>query len=147
MKSTNERAMRRLATATTLSRELTANAWDVAVMEVRVRVKRKMKNLEASTVKPEKQNRHYSWSLVIEFDSTQGDHNLMHFHGDYGQYHNLIKIQSPQRQVVAGSAFPSPLRLYTLHLQARSKIASSPGPSLRRRRAWYPLHAHASIGP
>ena len=108
MNSTNERAMRRLATATTLSRELTANAWDVAVMEARVRVKRKMKNLEASTVKPEKQNRHYS----MEFYSIQGDINLyilMHFPWDCGQYHNLIKIQPPHRQLVAGSAFSIPL--------------------------------------
>ena len=53
MNNTNERAMRRLATATTLSLELTAYAWDVAVMEVSSKVKRKMKNLEGSTVNPE----------------------------------------------------------------------------------------------
>ena len=59
----NERAKSRLATATTLSRELTAYAWDVAVMEVSSRVKRKMKNLEASTVKPEKQNQKFTTEL------------------------------------------------------------------------------------
>jgi hypothetical protein len=50
----NERAKSRLATATTLNRELTAYAWDVAVMEVSSKVKRKMKKLEGSTVKPGK---------------------------------------------------------------------------------------------
>ena len=52
--STNDRAITKLAIATTLSRELTANAWKVAVMEASVSVKRKMKNLETSTVKPDK---------------------------------------------------------------------------------------------
>lgn len=50
----NKRAKRRLATATVLSRELTAYAWDVAVMAVSSKVKRKMKKLETSTVKPGK---------------------------------------------------------------------------------------------
>jgi hypothetical protein len=35
-----------LAIATTFSRELTAYAWDVAVMEVSSKIKKKMKNLE-----------------------------------------------------------------------------------------------------
>ena len=70
MNSTNERAMRELATATTLSRELTANAWDVAVMEARVRVKRKIKNLEASTVKPEKQTDNIQWNSIVYKETT-----------------------------------------------------------------------------
>ena len=49
----NERAIRILAIAATFSRELTAYAWDVAVMEVSSKVKKKMKNLETSIVNPE----------------------------------------------------------------------------------------------
>ena len=49
MNKTNERAMRRLATAATLRRELIANAKDAAVIEVRVKVKRNMKKLAGSS--------------------------------------------------------------------------------------------------
>lgn len=48
MNSTNDIAMRRFATATTLKREPTANARDADVIEVMTKVNRNMKNLLGS---------------------------------------------------------------------------------------------------
>lgn len=52
MKNTRERATRRLATPTTLKRELIENARHVAVIEVRTNVKTKIKNLAGSAWNP-----------------------------------------------------------------------------------------------
>ena len=76
MNNTNERAMRRLATATTLSRELTAYAWDAAVMEVSSKVKRKMKKLEGATVKPKEKQNKRSYSNSNTHTQVHRDHSL-----------------------------------------------------------------------
>ena len=47
-----------MAIVMTVRRELTAKAWDVAVIEVSANVKRNMKNLAGSTMSPVIQNMH-----------------------------------------------------------------------------------------
>ena len=50
--NTKQSAMSKLATADCLTRALMVNPMDVATVEVRIKVSRKMKNLAASAWKP-----------------------------------------------------------------------------------------------
>ena len=59
MESMKLRARRTIATAVTLTRALMAKAKEAADIEVRARVKKKIKNLETSTVNPENIHQFY----------------------------------------------------------------------------------------